>query len=430
MYLNKKQGLFVALILIFVLSACNKQDEESRDGERYEVTERKEIELTEMQVEYIQLGNTLAVDFIQTIVKKPGLVRQKTDRDFFVSPLGLEYLLGLLYCGATGDGADEILSVFRISKEDGTELNEYLSSLTSQLKMIDPLVTFSSANLGLINKNNYELKDDYVSLTKEYYDAEVTSEDFNDCDNLTRRLNMWCYEKTAGMIPYICPINPWDNFVLFNALYFNGVWKARFDKEKSCNEIFTKRDGSTITVSMMKQEGTFGYKKDSVFSLACLPYGNGAYQMYVLLPEEGFNTEDVIDRLKDLSWNTVTSSIFPMSLEIWLPAFESSSFFDVTPVLYEMGLRNIIKPGNLDRLAKEIYADKVIQRTLIRVSEEGTEAAAITGAMMDGGGVVDDSIKPRLLEFHADKPFIYIITEQSSGAILYAGRFAGEPDIL
>ena len=424
----RKLTLSVFCILVSSICACNKQDIGGSETV-YEITERKDISLTTKQVECIQFGNKLAFDYIRTIVKKPWLIDQQAGQDFFISPLGLDYLLGLLNCGATGDGAEEILSVFGLSKEDGAELNEYIQSLTSQLKDIDPLVTICSANIGYINTNKFELEESYSNAVKQYYDADVTAEDFNDCDSLTLCLNSFCEEKTQGMIPFIYQINPWDNFVLLNALYYKGIWKSRFEKENSCNELFTKRDGTSISVWMMKQKGTFLYKKEDGFKVACLPYGNEAYQMYVLLPDNGFNTDAIIDRLNASEWSNMISTMKPSPLEMWLPAFESISDYSITNVLPELGLGSILKSGNLDLMAKAIEANKVIQKSVIRVSEEGTEAAAITGVVWDTIDLHSSTPSdPSTIKFHASNPFLYLITEQSTGAILYAGRYEGSDE--
>ena len=191
--------LMVLLAVILFPLACDKSPVETTAIEK---NERQDVHLTAKQEAKVQNGNILALDYFK---KMYAYNEERLDgKDFVVSPLGLEMLLGLLNTGATEEAADQILSVMGFEHGEEKELNEYLYSLLGQLVQLDALTRIKFANIGFINKAKFELKPSYVEEARYYYDMPVTEEDFSDPD-LVHRINGWCNENTEGMIPAIIP---------------------------------------------------------------------------------------------------------------------------------------------------------------------------------------------------------------------------------
>ncbi len=69
-----------------------------------------------------------------------------------------------------------------------------------------------------------------------------------------------------------------------------------------------------------------------------------------------------------------------------------------------------------------LLISRVIHQTFIDVQEEGTEAAAATIVEIRETSAGGDSTPI----FRADKPFLYVIKENSTGAILFMGK-VGKP---
>lgn len=410
--------LMVLLAVILVPLACDRSLVETTAVVNIE---RQDVHLTAKQEACIQYGNILALDYFK---KMFAYNEERLDgKDFVVSPLGLEMLLGLLNTGATGEGADQILSVMGFEHGEEKELNEYLYSLSGQLVRLDSLTRIKFANIGFINKALFELKPSYVKEARYYYDMPVTEEDFSDPD-LVHRINGWCNENTEGMIPDIIgAVNPDGNFYMFDAMYFNGYWTSRFDPGKTEKEKFYPEEGAAFKVKMMKQRAAFPFARMKDYCVVCLPYGNEAFRMNVVLPHEGNRLEDVIASLDNDRWDGAVSRMIFTDLDIWLPRFETENYFLLNEIMLQLGLSGIYKVGNLDNLAKDITAEMIVQSTHIKVSEEGTEAAAVTGNISFGSPGPGHEVPPE--EFHANRPFLYLITEYSTGAILFAGIYGG-----
>ena len=66
---------------------------------------------------------------------------------------------------------------------------------------------------------------------------------------------------------------------------------------------------------------------------------------------------------------------------------------------------------------------KIVQTARIKVDENGSEAAAVTHGILTSNGN-EPEIKP--VSFHANHPFIYIISERDHGIILFIGHYEGD----
>lgn len=414
---KRAASVFVLLILAF---ACSKKGVENANP--YQTIEREDVQLTTKQTVCVEYGNALALNYFKLMYELNGADGK---RSFFVSPLGLELLFGLFNAGASGDAADEIPAVMGLGQGETEQLNEYLSSLSEQLLKLDPLSRIRISNIGFINKDLFDLKQPYSEDAARYYCAPVTSEDFSQSEELTERINGWCNEKTEGAIPRIIDqVNPQGFFYMFNAVYFNGAWTSKFDARKTKEEDFYLGNG-TAKVKMMKQESRLGYAMTEDYKMLCLPYGNEAFRMNIILPHENKNMGEIVSSLDQDSWKISLSRMFLQPVDVWLPRFETENYYgNLNDQIKALGLGSVFLPGNMDDMAEGIAAEYIIQSTHIKVTEEGTEAAAVTGNVSYTSNMSEGNAVP--VEFHANRPFVYFITEYSTGAILFAGQYAGE----
>ncbi|MBR0292508.1 MAG: serpin family protein, partial [Bacteroidales bacterium] len=111
-------------------------------------------------------------------------------------------------------------------------------------------------------------------------------------------------------------------------------------------------------------------------------------------------------------------------VDLMIPRFETSSDLDINSILKKLGIRTAydsIKADFSNFSSAQLWIDTVKHIANISVDEKGTEAAAVTVAMM--AGATPDAPKPQFIEFHADRPFIFAITEKTTGAILFLGCY-------
>lgn len=375
----------------------------------------KKLNLTTKSEEYVKQGTGFAFEFIDRIqASEPG--------DFFISPLSMQFLLGMLLNGAQGETADEICQVLGYGAGEVAAVNDYCLSMLEQLPGLDKKTKLSIANAIFVNQA-YSLLDSYKNTVGKSYKAEVANLDFSKNAASLKTINGWCDKQTNGMIPQVLDeVNPNMLAYLLNALYFKSEWKNKFSKSNTGSEPFAAGDGTKKKVPMMKKEGSFLYQDNDVFRVVSLPYGNGAFRMLVVLPQSGKNLADVSAALKAADWDQFLHSMVSCDVDLWLPKFETKYSKQLNEILSAMGMPSSFSPlADFKAMSPAaLCLSFVKQDTAIKVDEEGTEAAAISTA-----GMMATAAAPgQHVVFHADQPFLYLITENSTGAILFAGKYA------
>ena len=207
-----------------------------------------------------------------------------------------------------------------------------------------------------------------------------------------------------------------------------------------------KNDFKTVKgntdLPILHQNVLISYLKNDIFSAVDIPYGNGMWTMTVMLPNEGKTTDDVISLLAANGWSTgylnnPMAEARPYEVDLKLPRFDTSSDTDELPgdligVLKKMGIQRMFSDdlSELPNLCEEhnnVYISKMRQKAKITVNEEGSEAAAVTVAeALDTSAGPMDLIEIPKANFHATKPFVYLIRESSTGIILFVGKYTGE----
>ena len=374
------------------------------------------IELTQEQKALVAKSNDFSFNLYRAI---HAADHQKSN---ITSPLSVAYVLGMLNDGANGNTAKEISQVlgFGATKQ---AINEYCKALIDQAPIADPSVILQIANIVAGNQD-VTLEKDFKNDMQNYYSAEVASLDFSKQSSVDY-LNTWCKEKSGGMIPSIIDaLSPEDLLVLMNAVYFKATWTEKFDEKETQEEVFTKADGSTIKLPMMHRNAQIRYCTNEVYTGIWLPFGSGdRWSMKVLLPEEGKTIDDIVKSLTGESWenNYWQHAI----VDIKMPRFSTKSDIMLNDMVSKLGAPSIFDPQKADfslisKNQKQFYVSQMKQKAAIEVNEEGTKTTAVTVSMMTGSNIVNGKG-----EFHANRPFVYVIQEWSSGAIFFIGTFQG-----
>ena len=405
-----KQILFIAAVAALTLTGCWSNNPDVEGGNPY-----KALELTTKGAEYVQKGESFTFEFIDRI-------NAEAKKDYIISPLSMQLLLGMIFDGAKGETAEQIAAVLGYGAGENAQVNEYAKSMLTQLPNLDRMTGVAIANAIYVD-DGWPLKEAYKKEVGEYYNAEIANLDFGNGDEALKVINGWCKKHTGGMIDKV--LDEVDENMLcylLNALYFKGMWKEKFKKSDSAEETFTSENGAASKLTMMKQTKKFLYAENEAFQAVRLPYGNGAYSMIVLLPKKGHNIADVTATLKKSSWETFRYSMDEANVDLWLPRFETKYNIMLNDMLSAMGMPDAFDAAKADFSPLSDYALRlsfVQQHAAIKIDEEGTEAAAVSSAGFEKNAAMpmDDVV------FHADHPFLYLITESSSGVVLFAGRF-------
>lgn len=409
-----------------VLLSCSSSEEEQVGTEKKFVNlvaERQSVQLTPEQRVFVKDNNKFSMNFLKTVNEG-----NQSGNSFVFSPLSITYVLGMVNDGSTGTTEKELEETLGFHSGGIKAVNEYCKNLIENLPKADKNVTLDIANAIFLNKR-YSLKEQFRQDMKRYYDAQAEALDFGSPETL-KHINGWCKEKTNGMIPSIIE-NVDVNMVsyLLNAIYFKADWAAKFDPKNTRNETFTTERGGK-EMPMMHQDVYISYLKNETFSAVRIPYGNQMWSMTVMLPEEGKTTDDVINLLAQDDWKEFDNSLYqPYEVNLSLPRFETSSSTDdmaggLISLLKKMGIRKVFDKENMEivNIANTpLYIGMMRQKAAIKVNEKGSEAAAVTVAGMLNSAVEEF---PKA-DFHANRPFVYVISEASSGVILFVGKFNG-----
>jgi serpin B len=376
--------------------------------------EQKGFALTEEQTEFVEKGNHFAFEFLKK-------VNQETAGEYMVSPLSLQFLLSMVLNGAQGTSADEILDVLGYEKGETDKINDYCALMLNQLPKVDSLTKLNIANALVVNEK-YPLLKSYNKKVKSVYEAEISQLDFTQKEEVLARVNGWCNEKSEGLIPKIMDdVEPGMMAVLMNAVYFKSSWTTPFNKKATTESDFTSEDGSKKSVPMMQKTEQLPYWENEDFQMVQLPYSKGSFSMTVLLPKEGEKVADIIDELDEENWNEWRQSCTNKKVRLALPRFESKFHIDLNKILSDMGMPSIFT-ANADLGAmfrSPAYMSVIQQDSAIKIDEEGSEAAAITSGMVRAMAARPEET----IDFTADHSFLYLITENTTGTVLFAGKY-------
>lgn len=358
--------------------------------------------------------NEFAFDLLKKTIISSG------ESNVFISPLSVSIALGMAWNGANGQTKTEMETALKMSGMSVTDINDYYQIMKSTLPSIDPTTKLNIAN-SLWYKAGFTVKPDFLKVNTDYFGAYVKELDFSKAWAVDT-INNWCAKKTNNLIK-----NPLDQIApdavmyLVNAIYFKGIWRKRFETKNTKEMDFSNESGNVLKVNMMYQKDTFAYSVDTCAQYLDMPYGNKAFSMTVILPEAGKTTNDVLNYLTPDIWNSRLQYMSSREVEVYMPRFKNQNKFLLNDPLKGLGM-NLAFSDNADftNIADtSLHISRVIHDTYIEVTEEGTEAAAVTVVE-----VMTDSM-PIILStpvFKVNKPFLFVIREKSTGVILFIGK--------
>ena len=377
-----------------------------------------ELQLTRAEQDMVDHSNDFAFNLFCEV--------QDPVKSQVVSPISITYALGMLNNGADGETLAQINRVLGFGNTGADGINSFCYKMQQRSLTLDPLTKLMIANTIYMNKD-YVLQPEFVQKAMAFYVAKPETRDFHD--GLTMDvINQWASDHTEKMIEKVLDESTFDpNAVsyLLNAIYFKGSWKKKFDKQQTTKQPFTHAgDSQEMTYAeMMHQTSTFEYAETDDCQALRLPYGNDSFQMTVLLPKEQTNVLPQVPTPDE--WRLLNQKMDSALVDVWLPRFETDTNIDLKPIMTKLGMPDAFDGQKADfrRFCNvPVYIDLMKQVAKVKLDEEGTEAAAVTVI-----GAVNTSIgqEPPHITFHANHPFLYVISEQQTGAILFIGQYTG-----
>lgn len=374
-----------------------------------EFNEPKAIDLDTKSQALIKADNAFGLDLFQ---------RMNADetKNFTISPLSFSLALAMTYNGTKTTTQTAMEEAMHLRGLTPHKINQSYRYLMDALLEADNKVTLTTVQ-SIWYRNDMEVFEPFKQVNKTYYDAEVNPLDFTSSTAL-ETINNWIANQTQDkIIDMIKEIEPTHVMFLINAIYFNGIWKTKFEKENTKNQNFIEEDGTTIQVMTMEKTDKVNYQSNELFTSVELPYGHGNFNMEIFLPNDAKTCNDLVAEMTPENWETWMNDYEAKdSLLIRLPKFKTEFNTKLNDYLANMGMDEAFHPGaDFSGITNtDIWIDYVQHNTYIDVNEEGTEAAAATVVALEWR-----SVSP---SFIVNKPFVYAITEKGTGAILFLGK--------
>ena len=423
---------FVTLILIAAQPGCGAElpvDEapDERDDDPGEQVTSEKSRITSLSASDVKLdelvrGNSaFAFDLYSALREQDG--------NLFYSPHSISLALSMMYAGARDRTAGQIKEVLQFLLPPD-QLHPAFNVLDLALaargmgKSSQDSVKFrlNIAN-AIWGQKGYAFLPNFLDALAENYGAGMRSVDFNADPEASRvEINDWVSDRTEDRIQDLIPrglINRLTRLVLANAIYFNAAWHFPFDEKRTSTGPFHLLSGSQVQVPMMRQTRTFNYARhgSSQAQVVELLYSGEEMSMIILLPARGKYDRFESSLSADLV-GEISKRMRPVRIRLSIPSFEIKSEFRLADTLAGMGMSDAFDPESADFSGmtgtRDLFCSAVVHKAFVKVNERGTEAAAATG-----GTIGVTSLPPA---FSADRPFIFLIRDNATDAILFVGR--------
>ncbi len=379
--------------------------------------------------------NAFGFDLFRQLVRQGNLC---------FSPASIALAVAMVQPGARGETAAQMSKVLHnlYSTSNGPELIALLKAFAQKTLYqdadgntvwLDPTTgkltgTPAGPPIAQLNVANQAFAQRDLSLLPAYLDA--LSSDFgaglglldfrSDPEAARQVINKWASDHTNGLIPEILQPGDLDETTLIelaNAVYFKANWDEKFDPAATKSQPFYRANGSTVAVPTMYETTLLLYAQRSGYRAVNLPYVNGA-SMTIVVPND---MGSFVASLNQAKFAALFSPATAYIVHLYLPRFSVRTGFDAADILARMGMPDAFNSARADLSGidgrRDIYLSHVIHQAVIDVNEEGTTAAAVT--VVGGKGSAGS---PPIATFHVDHPFLYFITDNASGTILFMGR--------
>ncbi len=345
------------------------------------------------------------------------------------SPASISIALAMTYAGAAGATASEMASALHFTLP-ADRLHPAFNALDQALGARGEGKLGADGGpmrLHIVNaawaERTYTFRSDFLDTLAINYGAGVNLLDFINAPDPSRlTINAWVAKQTEDKIQDLLPpgtIDSMTRLVLTNAVYFNAAWNHPFDPNNTHDGSFTLLDGSTVTAKFMGQTTSAPAVQGTNFVAVSLPYQDDRLSLLVVVPDAG-KFGEVESSFDAAALDGLVSGLVNQQVILSLPRFKVETSADLAAILANLGMTSAFLPRVADFSgmdgSNDLYISDVVHKAFIDVAEKGTEAAAATGVVMSGTAM------PMGILVEANRPFLYFLRDQPTGALLFMGR--------
>ncbi len=370
----------------------------------------------------VKANNAFSVDLYAQL-KEP-------EKNLFFSPFSIFIAISMVYVGARGLTETQIKETLHISQDQRDFHMEFKKLL--RILYSERASELNIANLLCIEKG-YELLERFLFIVDDNFKGAIWELDFKSEVETCAKINAWVAEQTKGKIKNIIEaIEENMGLILVNAIYFKGTWDNPFKEKNTRDEPFTLLSGEEVIVPMMHQTDNFRFIEEESFQVLEMPYKGirvfGVIErisMIIFLPKKNVSIEEFENVLTIEQIVNHISSLQKLSerkIKITFPQFKIETRYQLSKALYDLGIVDAFSDSSdFSGIAKDPpkRISKFIHKAFVDVNERGTEAAAVTAVTMLGASLGPKQEPP---EFRADHPFLFLLIDSQTGAILFIGR--------
>ncbi len=408
------------LFMLFLITAlpivgCRANpDPHPAESEEAPMEESSKLDL-QKAAPLVEGTNEFAVDLYLRLANESG------DKNVFISPWSIATALQMVRLGAQGETLDQMTATLNITGVD--DIDETIGAVQNDLNGADG----DDFQLAVANRvwgrEDLHIIEEYLALVANHYGAPLERLDFGgDPGGSADSINAWVSENTAGKIEEIVDKSLFSqatSLVLTNAIYFKGNWSRQFKEEHTKDDDFHLSDGTTAQVPVMFQKTKFAHAEGYGVRMLSLPYVGDRLSMIVLLPQGEVPLADV-DAMLDSNLLDLVGYLEEKEVLVWLPKFRVETEYSLAKQLAAMGMPTAFGAADFSGIttSERISISEVLHKAFVEVNEEGTEAAAATAVIMTRSMAAN----ARPVEFRVDRPFIFLIRDNVTGALLFIGR--------
>ncbi len=341
--------------------------------------------------------------------------------NLLISPLGISMALSMARNGARGLTEAQMASTLGFAGRDRDRINAFYSRLVPGLDSVDPQVRLYMAN-SIWTRAGFPIEPGFYDRNRSDYRAEIRELDFGAA-GAAAIINRWVEERTGGKIRNLVadPIGSEIKMLLLNAIHFKGAWSRPFPAGATRPAVFHKSGGTESACMLMASAGQVRMARNDSMTAVEIPYGQSRFAMDLIRPEGAGGLEGLIAALATGAWKDWQSR-FSDSARALVPRMKLEYRKSLRGALKAMGMSEAFLPAaDFSGISPKgsLFISDVLHETYLEANEEGTEAAAATQVIMALG-----SANPRLRSetvVRFDRPFLFLIRELDTGAIVFAG---------
>jgi serpin B len=341
-----------------------------------------------------------------------------------ISPYSLFTVLAMARAGAKSTTAAQIDAALKAEGGDAqgsvisavdAGIAEAIAASKNAGTDVEPMV-IQAANQVWV-QNGFQVRQEYLDALAAQYGVEAMAADFAaDPEKMRAAINSWVSERTNKLIPELFgqdTIPPDVLVVLVNALYLKARWQLPFGLVDPAP--FTTAAGSTVQATMMLGPKPMGGTIARGWTSATIPYSGGRASMTLLVPDAGRfpATLAALDPAMMAAAGRTTSAI-----SLTMPRFSMTTAPDAMEIAKKLGIVDLFGPADLSGIAGapgELVASAFVHQAVVTVDQNGTEAAAASGIG------IRLSLPHIDMEMTVDRPFLFWISENRTGAPLFLG---------